>query len=344
MKYKSFIIVLLSYFILYGCGKKTEPDQQTIIPVQTSPVKYKSVAFPIHSSGILSCKREARLAFKTGGIIQKIKVDEGQSVKKGQLLAELDLSEINARFIQAKTALDKAQRDFDRVKNLYNDQVATLEQFQDVESGLVVAKSNLKIAQFNLDHSTITAPEDGKILKRFMEPNEMVSAGTPVLYFGTTKDDWIVRVGLADKDIIKVNLNDSVSISFDAYPDNVFSGTVSEIAEAADPMSGTFEAEIKIEKTNKKLVSGFIAKVMIYPQKSQNLKTVPIESLVDAQNNEGYLWIPVDNHAEKRRITLGDKIENDIIVTNGLYNITHVITSGAQYLNERSTIKVINNP
>ena len=107
--------------------------------------------------GKLASKEELKLSFKTGGIISEIFVDEGQTVKKGQVLAKLNLSEIQAQVNQAILGLDKAERDYRRANNLYKDSVVTLEQLQNTTTALDIAKSNVKIAEFNLQFSTIKA-------------------------------------------------------------------------------------------------------------------------------------------------------------------------------------------
>ena len=178
MKYKHIFIPAV-LMIIASCGDKSKKESDTrenLIKVKAAEVVEKNIVFPIHSSGRLSAKTEQKLSFKTGGIINKIFVDEGQSVRKGQLLAELNLSEIRARVNLAEQALGKAERDFNRTGNLFKDSVVTLEQLQNAETALEVAKSNLEIARFNLKYSTIVAPSQGKILRRLMEENEVAGS------------------------------------------------------------------------------------------------------------------------------------------------------------------------
>ena len=118
---------------------------------------------PVVTTGLLGTAREMKLSFKTGGIIKEIKVREGQSCTKGEVLASLDLSEISAQVNQARIASEKAYRDLNRARNLYRDSVVTLEQYQNARSAYELAKNQKDIADFNLRHSMIKAPSDGKI-------------------------------------------------------------------------------------------------------------------------------------------------------------------------------------
>ncbi|WP_315820589.1 efflux RND transporter periplasmic adaptor subunit [Paraflavitalea speifideaquila] len=117
-------------------------------------------------SGTIASTSQATLSFKTGGIISKIYVKEGDHVAKGQLLATLDLTEINAQVQQAVQGSEKAQRDVTRARNLYNDTVATLEQLQNATTQQQVAAEGLRIARFNQQYAQIRATENGTILKR----------------------------------------------------------------------------------------------------------------------------------------------------------------------------------
>ena len=113
----------------------------------------------------------------------------------------------------------KANRDFIRAENLYKDSVATLELYQDAKTALDIAKSNLEVARFNLKYSKIEAPSNGRILKILLEENEMTSPGYPVVLFGSTRENWVVRTNVSDKDMISIQIGDSAKITLDPYPE-----------------------------------------------------------------------------------------------------------------------------
>jgi multidrug efflux pump subunit AcrA (membrane-fusion protein) len=149
-------------------GGAAEGRQGTApLPVEVVVAEKHRVTVPLRETGQLTAKSRIKLSFKTGGLIAKITVDDGATVKKGDLLASLDLSEIEARVREASLAYDKAVRDYRRVYNLYRDSVATLEQLEHIRTARDIAWSNLRIARFNLKHSVIRAPSDGKILRAF---------------------------------------------------------------------------------------------------------------------------------------------------------------------------------
>ncbi len=288
MKRIDLFLIAICAVIVVGACKRSSPkiEERTAIPVRTNVVKEQLLSFPVRRSGRLSAKTESKLSFKTGGIIKKIYVDEGQSVTEGQILSVLNLSEIEPKARQAELALQKARRDYDRAKNLYRDSVATLEQFQDAKTALEYAQSNAEIAKFNLEYSEIRAPLNGKILKRVSESNEIVGPGQPIFLFASTENSWVVRSNLTDKDIVNIRLNDSATIDFDAYPGKTFYGRISETGNMADPYTGTYEVEIILKEPPESLVSGFIVKVTIYP-----VRTARKMILIPAVSCAGGEWI-----------------------------------------------------
>jgi RND family efflux transporter MFP subunit len=315
-------------------------EEKTAVPVRTEVVKEQLLSFPVRTSGRLTAKTESKLSFKTGGIIQKIYVDEGQSVTEGQLLAILNLSEIQPRARQAELALQKAQRDYDRAKNLYKDSVATLEQFQDARTALEFARSNAEIAKFNLDYSEIHAPLNGKILKRVSESNEIVGPGQPIFLFASTESAWIVRVNLTDKDIVNIRLNDSAIINFDAYPGKTFYGRISETGNSADPYTGTYEVEIMMKEQPESLVSGFIVKVSIYPSRTtQRMILIPAGAMQEGVGLSGNIWIIRDEKPVKQSVEIYAITDQGIIVSSGLIDGDEVIVDGGEYVVEGASIE-----
>jgi RND family efflux transporter MFP subunit len=342
--WKSTIIFPLLVLISAGCGTNSEKNELAeTIRVRTAKIKTRELSIPVRANGILSSKAEMRLSFITAGIISRITAEEGDYVRRGSLLAELDLSEINARVMQAKSAFTKAKRDFQRVKILYSDSAATLEQFQDVTTGYEVAKSNMRIAEFNLKHSRIEAPADGRILKKFVEANELIGSGSPVFVFGSEGEGSVLKVGISDRDIIKFQKGDSAAVFFDAYPGREFSALITGIARSADPATGTFEIEIFLGTQKEKLMSGFTAKARLFPSMKSTLRTIPLKALVDADGTKGFVFVPVDSGKSVRRIEVqtGVITGNMVAVTGDFGSFTEVVTDGAPYLSDQSNIEVI---
>ena len=366
---KKIILLLIPLFAMAliltanrtGDDLKSEIDKKTgrkVSTIQTEPIQYRPTVF---GTGKLASKEEVKLSFKTGGIIKNILVSEGQYVRKGQLLAELNLDEINAKTQQAqmgekqasinldnaRLALNIAERDYRNAKGLYQDSVATLEQLENAElqlnnaknqleaaeTNLAFSQQNVTVANFNQTHSKIIAPSSGIILRKLGEANELVGPGNPILLFGSKDKAQVIRVNITDKDIVNIKLGDEAEIAFDAYPNEKFTGRVREIASMADPFINTYEVEIEVINSKKKqLLSGFIGKVNIFTNHEKELIRIPFSALISADKLKGTVFTVEDSKAVKKEIAIY-KIENDaLLIHDGLKANEEIVVRGGGYL------------
>lgn len=336
------LFIGLIFLINLSCNVQNEPSEQNKeVAVKIASIKLVEKALPIRAAGVLSNKEEMKLSFKTGGIIEKIYVEEGAFVKRGQILAQLNLSEIEANVKQAETVFEKAKRDYERVKLLYADSVASLENMQDASTMHEASKANYEIAKFNLNYSKIYAPANGIILKKVFNENEIIGPGMPVLLFGSNGKSWVAKVGVTDKELIKLRLNDAALVRVDPYPDMRFMGKITKIAEIPEPLSGVYEVEINIDKTDKRLATGFIVMAEIESSFRKNYCVAPIEALVDADKDEGFIFIPVNGIAKKSKIKIVSIMESEFVFEHADFKFDKVVTEGALYLEDGRKIKEI---
>jgi len=342
------VFIMSLSWLLLSCGEEQQPapanEQQKRVSVHIMPVVKHEVSFPIHAAGMLALKETAKLSFKTGGIINAIYADEGDAVAAGQILAKLNLSEINAQVHKAQSAFQKAARDADRVRKLYEQEVAPLQQLEDAETALEIARSDSNIAEFNLKYSAIYAPARGRILKRFAEAGELIAPFVPVFVFASTEKNWIMRFGVTDKEIVRISMGDPAEVTFDVYPDMVFKAWVSEIAQTADPYTGTFELELSIQnQVDHKLISGFIGRVEVFPHKKKEVAFIPLNAVVEVRSKQSYVFTVDDawERARKVPVTIIKILDEHVAVQVGEAMIKYIVTVGAFYLEDNSPVNVV---
>ena len=341
-----FLLLAVLPATLAGCGgaAKTDEPKKESVRVKVAEVEYTDFAQPILASGTLVSDKEARLSFKTGGIIAELLVDEGEAVAKGQLLARLNLTEIDAQLGQARNAFEKAERDFKRVSNLYRDSAATLEQFQNAQTGYQLAEQALQIAGFNQRYSSIYATESGRVLRKLMNEGELVGPGQPVYVINSTRPgDWVIRIGLADRDWTRLSLGDEASVWLDAFPGDTLKATVSEIAEAADPFTGTFAVELRIDAGNRRLASGLVARLRINPSRKEQLGLLPIEAVTTADRTTATLFtLNTDGKTvASRTVTVAHILPDQVAIRTEGEPLHAVVTEGASYLRDGEAVTVI---
>jgi RND family efflux transporter MFP subunit len=309
--------------------------------VRVQPSTQGPAVPPIDTNGIVVNKHELRLSFKMGGVVRRIHVQEGDTVRQGQRLAEIELTEVSAQVEQARQMAEKSARDLKRGENLYADQVISLEQLQDLRTQAAMAEASFKSAQFNLGYSVIVAPRDGVVLRKLVEERELVPAGTPVLVFGESTRGFVVRAALADREIVNVELGDKGDIRMDAFPGQALTGTVVEVASAADERTGMFPIEVSFDTPPQRLVSGLVARLRLSPESSAPpLTYVPMAALVEGDGDRASVFVLDAGKAQKRNVTVAFITADSIALESGLAAGEPVITDGALFLENGEAVEV----
>ena len=284
--------------LLAGCSAEQNADSAangpSPAPVRAARVEQASVIDAVRTVGTLAPRDEVRLAFKIGGVVDDVSVEAGDRVEKGERLASLKRAEVDAAVEQASAGIEKARRDLDRARQLRIDEVATEQEVDDLTTAWRVARANLETARFNARFAYIEAPADGVVLERLAEADELVQAGQPVFVFGGTERGWVVKVALADRDAVRVDAGNVAVVEFDAFPGRRFPGRVSRIDSAADPLTGTFEAEIDVEPQQVRFARGLVARVELSlagAGETAPNTLVPVTALVEADGSEATVYV-----------------------------------------------------
>jgi RND family efflux transporter MFP subunit len=312
--------------------------------VRAARVTDTIIARPIVATGTVAPDDEIALGFKIGGVIARIGVDAGDRVRAGQTLASLDLREIDAGLAKAQSAAAKAARDLARARRLYTDSVVTLAQLEDAGTADEVARADLQAAAVNRRYSVIVAPASGVVLRRMAEPGENIESGAAILVLGSGVGggDKVLKLGLADRDVVSVRLGDAAVARFDALPGRAVAGRVSRIGAAADPGTGTYEIEITLDAADQ-LVTGLVGQVEIRPAGGTPARLIPIEAVLEADGSEATVYtLSADGaRAERRRVTVAFIDGSRVAVGEGLEGASQVLTDGAGYLDDGAAVKVV---
>lgn len=331
------LLLSISLFALAGCNG-TAGDQPPVEParVRVAQATVGPAAPAIRTNGLLANKDEIRLSFKVGGVIRHLPVNEGDQVRKGQQLAEIEQAEIGAQLEQAAQANEKARRDLERGERLYADKVISLEQLQDLRTQSAMNQAALNAVRFNRSYAAIVAPYDGVVLRRLAEERELAQAGSPILVLGARDRGFVVRAGLADREIVQVKLGDTAKIQLDALPGQVLTGKVTEVSGAAAADSGMFGIEVSLDPVELPLKSGLVAKLTVIPATAKvgERVYVPIGAIVEGNGRNARVFVLDGKHARQREVQI-DFIEGEAVaLSKGLQVGAQVVTDGAQYLED----------
>lgn len=321
------IIALILIFTLKK-GKKGE------LRVMTERSRIDSIEVTVTATGELQPVYKVDVGTQVSGILERIYVDFNSVVKKGQLLAELDRSNLNeqlktaqASVSNAQSNLTLAQQQYDRIKVLYDNKAATLEAYESAVNSLNLAKNQLKTAQSelsraqtNLSYATIYSPIDGVVMNKAVEEGQTVAASfnTPTLF--TIANDLTkmqVEAKVDEADIGEVKAGQPVIFTVDAFPDDVFTGTVKEVRINPTVTANVVTYTVIIDAPNpeSKLFPGMTASVTITTKKESGV-CIPMTALFASIEPESMKLL------EKKGFTFKSLYKNQEELTQGLKDVT----------------------
>lgn len=341
-------IAIASTFLIYSCGEhpkqKNPLGEPDVIAVKTAPLSSYTVSGTIHASGLVSTENEANYAFKIGGVISKIFVEEGQFFRKGQILATLNTTEIAAGLAQSDLGVAKAQRDYDRAMNLFKDSVFTLEQLQNTKTALDVARKAKEAVAFNERYAKIYAASDGFVTKKIANEGEVVGGGMPVVLTNSTvaNASYVLKVGVTDLEWAAINVGQSAKVTLDGYSGQQFDASVSRKLHSADREIGSFQVELKLKLGKHTPPVGMFGKAEIAAGSDDDAVVIPYSSLVEADGDKGFIFTTNGSDKVKKIPVHILRFENDrVYLRDKLEGISQIVISNSAFLNEQSVIKII---
>jgi len=331
-----------------GCADahaESSPPVALPVPVRVVTVERASLARPLRAIGRLGHKHSFMLSFKNGGTVRSLLVQEGALVKKGQPIAFVDRTEIDAQVAQARAALDKSERDRARVERLHASGAVAQTDADDAHTAADIAHATLAAALYNQGATVLVAPEDGRIDKRLVEVGEQVAPGTPVYAMSGGTSGLVLRVGVVDRDLVDLALGDTAKITLDALPNEELDASVSEIARVPSPGSGTYEIELHLAKADARLAAGMTAKATIARRPTPALPVVPLSALIDASGSTAavYTLAPLGTGFSVRKTTIevAQLTGERVAVRAGLIGGERVLSEGAAFVEPGRLVRPI---
>lgn len=328
--------------VIAGCGKAPQAEEPLPEAVRVQPATLGPASQPVHASGVLVPQEELRLAFKVGGVIQRIEVKAGQRVRAGQLLAEIEQTEIQAEVEQARQLAEQARRDLQRGESLHADQVIPLEQLEQLRTQAGVAAARLRAAEYNARLTRLVAPADATVLRRIAEPRDLVPAGQVVLVLGGSGAGLAVRAAVSDREIARLAPGDAATVQVDAHPGVKLAARVSEVAGAADERNGLFTVEAALEPQELPLRAGMVARLSIEPASDGAQRVhVPVAAIVEADGGTASIFVLDGEHARRREVRVAWIGADSVALEGGVDAGEQVIVAGAPFLDDGEAVRVL---
>jgi RND family efflux transporter MFP subunit len=254
-------------------------------------------------------------------------------------LATLESTDVGAAVTRAQQQRDLAARDLERWRALAEQQLVARKTAEDARTALRTAEADLASAQFARRYTTIVADADGMVLERRAEAGETVLGGQPILRISGEEEGWRVRLEVADRDAVRIEIGAIAQVRVDAFPARALRGKVVRIGGQADRDSGAVAVELAIDDSELALKSGLIAKAEIALSQQDGL-AVPVEALVHAEGEAGAVMVVRDGIARRLSVTLGEIEGERVAIRSGLATTAQVIVEGAAYVDDGQPVVI----
>ena len=335
------IVLIMAALIIYRFSRKSNLSsyqrKATLVKVE-KPVR-ELVVQQLQYNGDVEAIQQANIFPKVSGNIEKIYVDIGTAVRKNQLLAMIDTTELHQQVQQTAATFQNAQLSFVRNKKLLEQDLVSKEDLDNAETSMKIAQANYETAMTQLCYACIKAPFNGFITSRFLDPGALVEPGSTVLFTLMDIESVKVVINVLEKDTPLIPRLKKALIVADALPDHKFEGHISRYSQAIDLSTRTMPVEIVVGNEEYSLKPGMFATVNIIVTEHPDAITVPTQAVLkDEEGN--YVFIVENKKAKRVSVETGLEQNFRTEIINGLSGTENVITTGQQFVKDGGSVTV----
>ena len=311
-----------------------------------APVK-KTLDTSISLPGNVEAIEEASLFAHVSGYLKKIYVDEGDKVKKGQLLAVIDAPDVVQEFRKAKAEYDFKETTRKRYEELVKEKVVSQQEYDTVEADANEAKARFDNADANMGYTRIIAPFAGSIARRFKYPGDLISTAThsdkeqPIFVLVNEARLRIVT-NVPQIEIGKIQVGHDVDVHVDAHPDQIFRGTISRVDALLDDSTKTERVLVDMDNPDNSLRAGMFATVSLHLEKRDDALTLPTE-VVMGQGGTRNVYVVREGVMKKIPVTVGIQDEKSVEITSGLSLSDQVVLPGSGIVPDGTPVQIMSS-
>jgi RND family efflux transporter MFP subunit len=338
-----------------ACGGEEVPPAPPV-PVTIAAVGGEAAAGESRYGGAIKADASVDVAFRLSGVVDRVTqvrgadgrmrtLQDGDRVRRGEVLARLRQNEFQDQVTDAEASLQQAEADYERASQLYENRSVSKAEYDAAYARYTAGKARQSQAAISLNDATLRSPIDGVILKRSVEVGSLAGPSVPAF---TIADTRVVKVvfGVPDVVVAGLKLGETLDIQAEAIPGEVLQGRITRISPSADPNSRVFEVEAALPNPDGRMKVGMLATLRMGGGPQDEGVFVPLASVVrPAGDSVGYAVYVVEQKsgpvARLRRVTLGDVKGNQIAVRDGLAQGERVIVRGATIVADGQAVRVM---
>ncbi|MDY6934217.1 MAG: efflux RND transporter periplasmic adaptor subunit [Spirochaetota bacterium] len=352
-----FTIVLMTLLQQLTCSSEEKGSITQAIPVEVYKAKYKQIDMIERLTGEIRPFLEVSVYPKIPGyIIKDIFVDTGKYVKMGSVIAEMETDTVLAQLEEARAGLEQtitqrdiAEKDYNRLQKLYEQNAVPKQKLDHIESQYKLAKAQVKsieakIKQLEILHKNhkVYASIDGYVSMKYVDKGALSNPRQPIVRISKT-DMVKIIVGVPEKSYPSLKKGTTAIIMLDAYPNKRFQGRVAVISPTLDPSTRTGNVEIHIDNKNGLVRPGMFANVELFLER-RSLLMVPEMALMKAPGTADYtLFVVNEGVSELRSVAVGLTYKEYREIRGGLKRDELIVQTGQHQLKDKMLVKVVNS-
>ena len=345
------LALLATSTLLTGCGAdatSTEPEKELVIavPVEAASLHIGEISSNYTTTAVLEAKEEAFVVARASGIIEHIYVEEGDYVKKGQVLCEGYATEKGERYrlnlARAKADLIGIQKELAKIDKVYNQKLVSDDTYDKISAQYASSQATLSLAELDLKEATIVAPISGYIATRNAKVGNLTESFQRAQMFHIVEQNELHGVVyLPEKELSRVHKGQAAKLTLSALNDNQVSAFVERISPVIDASTGTFKVTLRVPNDAHLLKAGMFAHVSLNYDTHQRATLMPRRAMLSIDNNIS-VFVVNNGVAHKQHITVGYQEGDYVEVLSGLSGDEQVVITGHQNLKDSAPVEIVN--
>ena len=336
------LALALAFLLVWGCrgdGSNGPPPQTPPVPVRVAEAKTRSVFRGVETVGTLMPDTEVVVSAEVSGPLARVLAEEGDRVKRGDVLAVVEETEYRLRLREAEAAYAQSQAELARKETLFREAIISQQQYDDVKARFALAKARRDLARERLRKTQILAPIAGRVKARKVSAGEYVRPGTPLFVLIRTHPLKLVAT-VPEKEAARIRKGQRVRLQVDIHPGRVFKGHVSLVAPHVDETTRTLRIEARVPNPRGELKAGLFARAMILFEAQDPALLVPAVAVRQEDGTQRVFVVDGDT-VRKVRVRVGKRFGADLEILQGLRPGDRVVVAGHQELADGTHVRIV---
>ncbi len=321
-----------------------DSEAVALLPVEIKEMTPEFFARYFEVTGVIEALKDAYISPEINGQIQKVSVQRGSRVKKGDLILKLNSDVIEKSVDEIETSLELAKRIFSKQEELWEQNIGSELQYLEAKNAMQSLQARLATLEKQMEMAHVSAPFSGIIDDIMVKEGELASPGNPLVHL-VNLSNMRVSANISEAYLSSLSKGDLVELRFPAYPEDLLKAGVTRLGEVIDPQTRTFTLEVELKNPREKLKPNMLTSVRIQDYKNNSSLVVPSNILRQDFNGTFLFRISDENgssKAQKVYVKRGITVQDQTMITEGLSAGNLVITKGFNLVSEGSPVRVIN--